>query len=69
MKSVKQCGENGKIAVRNIRRDANDLLKSVESLPEDDLAKSKKQVQDKTDSWVAEIDKIAADKEAEILEV
>jgi len=69
VRSVKQCGENGKIAVRNIRRDANDLLKSVDSLPEDDLAKAKKQVQDKTDSWVGTIDQISAEKESEILEV
>jgi len=69
VKQVRRIAEEAKIAVRNCRRDANDLLKSVESLPEDDLARGRKSVQDKTDDFVKQIDDIADVKEKEILEV
>ena len=65
-------GENGKVAIRNIRRDANsdfkDLLKEKE-ISEDDDKRAHDRVQDLTDKYVAEIDKIVAEKEAEILTV
>ncbi|MDB4512007.1 ribosome recycling factor [Arenicella sp.] len=65
-------GENGKVAIRNIRRDANsdfkDLLKDKE-ISEDDDKRAHDRVQEITDKYVAEIDKIVAEKEAEILTV
>lgn len=65
-------GENGKVAIRNIRRDANgdfkDLLKEKE-ISEDDDKRAHDRVQDLTDKYVAEVDKIVAEKEAEILTV
>lgn len=65
-------GENGKIAIRNIRRDANsdfkDLLKEKE-ISEDDDKRAHDRVQVLTDKYVAEVDQIVADKEAEILTV
>ncbi|MBX2849861.1 MAG: ribosome recycling factor [Acidiferrobacterales bacterium] len=65
-------GENGKIAIRNIRRDANsdfkDLLKDKE-ISQDDDKRAHDLVQELTDRYVAEVDKIVADKESEILTV
>ena len=65
-------GENGKIAVRNIRRDANssfkELLKEKE-ISEDDDKRAHGLVQEITDKYVAEIDKVVSEKEAEILTV
>jgi ribosome recycling factor len=65
-------GESGKVAVRNIRRDANsdfkDLLNEKE-ITEDDERRAQDSVQKLTDKYVAEIDAIVAEKEAEILTV
>ena len=69
VKQVKKSAEDAKVRVRNVRRDANDMLKAVDALPEDDLHRSKDLVQTKTDKFVSEIDEIAAGKEKEILEV
>lgn len=69
VKQVKRVGEESKIAIRNCRRDANDLLKEVENLPEDDLARGKKSVQEQTDRFVRKVDDVGAQKEKEILEV
>jgi ribosome recycling factor len=68
VRNVKRIAEERKIAVRNARRDANDMLKEVDSLPEDDLKKSLKQVQDVTDRFVGQIDEIATSKETEIMD-
>lgn len=65
-------GESGKVAVRNIRRDANSDFKSLlaeKEITEDDDRMAHDQVQKLTDQYVAEIDQIVADKEVEILEV
>lgn len=65
-------GENGKVAVRNIRRDANsdlkDLLKEKE-ITEDEDKQGHDQVQKLTDQYVEKIDQIVAEKEAEIMQV
>ncbi|MDR1796253.1 MAG: ribosome recycling factor [Clostridiales Family XIII bacterium] len=71
-KLVKKFGEDAKVAIRNERRDANEMLKKQEKggeLTEDDLKSEEKQTQKKADDATAEIDKIVAAKEAEILEV
>jgi ribosome recycling factor len=71
-KLVKGEAENAKVAVRNIRRDANthikDLLKD-KKINEDDERRAEEQVQKLTDKIVAEIDKLLAAKEADLMEV
>jgi ribosome recycling factor len=72
VKLVKGEGEDAKIAVRNIRRDANEHLKKLvkdKAVSEDDERRAQEEVQKLTDKFVAEIDKIMADKEKEILTV
>ena len=65
-------GESGKVAIRNIRRDANgdfkDLLNEKE-ISEDDDRRAQESVQKLTDKYVAEVDAIVSEKEAEILTV
>ncbi|OFZ19670.1 MAG: ribosome recycling factor [Bdellovibrionales bacterium GWB1_55_8] len=72
VKLVKKMGEETKVAIRNHRRDANDEGKKLEkakTLSEDDLKKLMDQIQKKTDEKVAEVDKVIAGKEKEILTV
>jgi ribosome recycling factor len=71
-KLVKSEAEDAKIAVRNIRRDANENLKKLvkdKAISEDDERRSQEDVQKLTDRFVAEIDKLAADKEKELMTV
>ena len=72
VKVVRSEGENAKIAVRNIRRDAisdfKELLKEKE-ISEDDKRRGEEQIQKLADKHVAEIDTILAGKEAELMEV
>ncbi len=71
-KTVKKIGEDAKVAIRNLRRDANDDLKKQEKtgeLTEDDLKKDLDDVQKATDKAIKEIDDICAAKEKEIMEV
>jgi ribosome recycling factor len=70
-KSVHKTCEDHKIAIRNLRRDANEMLKSLKKdgdISEDDAFKGQDQVQKITDEFVAQIDRIYKDKEKEILE-
>ena len=72
VKVVKQEAEGAKIAVRNIRRDANEQLKKLlkdKSVTEDEERRAQDDVQKMTDKFVAEIDKMIVEKEAEILKV
>lgn len=65
-------GEAGKVAIRNIRRDANSDFKSLLSdkeITEDDDRRAQDSVQKLTDKYVAEVDTIVAEKESEILTV
>lgn len=72
VKVVRHDGEAAKVAIRNIRRDANsdfkDLLKEKE-ISEDEERKAQDSMQKKTDAHIAEIDKILATKEAELMEI
>ena len=64
--------EEARVAIRNIRRDANDMLRDLEKekvIDEDDLRVGRDQVQSITDKYIAQIDEIGEAKEAEILEV
>ena len=72
VKVVKHDGENAKIAIRNIRRDANsdfkDLLKEKE-ISEDESRQAEDSVQKLTDRFVASVDEVIAVKEKELMEV
>ena len=69
-KVVKKYGEECKVAVRNIRRDAHDAIKKQEKdgLSSNDAKRLQDQLQKLTDRFTVEIDKVAAQKEAEIME-
>ena len=72
IKVVKQEGEGAKVAVRNLRRDANTHLKDAlkkGDIPEDDERKAQDDVQKLTDKYIAEVDKMLAQKEAELMQV
>jgi ribosome recycling factor len=72
VKMVKGEAENGKVAVRNIRRDAiahlKDLLKKHE-VSEDEERKAQDEIQKLTDKYIAEMDKVLADKEKDLMAV
>ena len=64
-KDVKKMGEDAKVAIRNIRRDMVDKLKKIEkdeNLPEDAVKDNQDKIQKVTDKYIANIDKIVADK-------
>ncbi|MBR7071556.1 MAG: ribosome recycling factor [Clostridia bacterium] len=71
-KEVRKKGEDGKVALRNLRREAIDKLKTMKKsgdITEDDEADCEKKIQTLTDRFVKEIDNAAADKEKEIMEL
>ncbi|ESJ22752.1 ribosome recycling factor [Cupriavidus sp. HPC(L)] len=71
-KVVKGEGESAKVAVRNLRRDANEQFKKLvkdKSISEDDERRGQDEVQKLTDRYVAEIDKLVAEKDKEIMTV
>jgi ribosome recycling factor len=64
-------GEDSKVAVRNARRDANDLLKEYKKegeISEDDAFRGQEQIQKVTDEFVAKVDELIEGKEKEIME-
>lgn len=72
IKIVKNEGEDAKVAIRNLRRDANGQLKDAlkkHEIPEDDERKAQDDIQKLTDKFVTEVDKMLAQKEAELLQV
>ena len=72
IKVVKGEGENAKVAVRNLRRDANATLKDLfknKEISEDDERRTQDEIQKLTDKYVAEIDKQLAQKEVELMAV
>ena len=71
-KDVKKKGEAAKVAVRNIRRDANDAykkLKKEEDVSEDEIKELEDQIQKLTDKYIKEVDKAIENKSKEILTV
>ncbi len=71
-KDVKKKGENAKVAIRNIRRDANDSFKKLakaEDISEDEISDLEDQTQKLTDKYIAEVDKAVEEKTKEILTV
>lgn len=72
VKDVKKRGENAKVAIRNIRRDANDSFKKqnkANEISEDELKQAETEVQKLTDKYIAEVDKAIEAKSKEILTV
>ena len=72
VKTVKKKGEESKVAIRSIRRDANDQIKKLEKdseITEDDRKGYEDDIQKLTDDKIKEIDKILTDKEKEIMEI
>ena len=72
IKVVRTEGEAAKVAVRNIRRDANDALKKLikdKEISEDDERRAQDEVQKITDKYIAEIDKMLQVKEADLMAV
>ena len=71
-KDVKKKGDNAKVAVRNVRRDANDTLKKMEKstdITEDERKEGEEKIQKMTDKYVAKIDKSVENKSKEIMTV
>lgn len=72
VKVIKKKAEEGRVAVRNIRREANEELKRIEkdgNITEDDLRKAQDNVQKLTDRYIEEVEKVLSAKEKEIMEV
>jgi ribosome recycling factor len=72
VKNLKKMGEDARVAIRNIRRDANEDVKKSKKdseISEDDEKKLLKEVQDVTDEWIKKVDEAEKVKEKEILEI
>ncbi|MBL4930870.1 ribosome recycling factor [Clostridium paridis] len=72
VKTVKKYGEEAKVAIRSIRRDANEKIKSLKKdgeVSEDQIKKGEDDVQKITDNFVKEVDSIVAHKEKEIMSI
>ncbi|HHU27973.1 TPA: ribosome recycling factor [bacterium] len=68
-KVVGKTAESAKVAIRNIRRDANDTIKKDKSIPEDERKRIEKDIQKTTDEFIKKVDEAAKEKEAEIMSV
>lgn len=71
-KQIEKMGEQAKVTIRNIRREANDKckdLKKKSEMTEDEQKQSEKSIQDLTDKFIKDIDKITESKEKEIMEI
>lgn len=72
VKVIKTISEEGRVSIRNIRREANHSLEELfksGSLPEDDKTRGLKEVQEKTDEYIAEIEDLLKEKEEELLRI
>lgn len=72
VKTVKKTGEDMKIVIRSIRRDANDKIKNMKKegeITEDEVKSLEEKVQKETDKYVSEIEQLISDKEKEIMTV
>ena len=71
-KQVQKMGEDAKVAIRNVRRDANDLCKKLKKdgeMTEDEQKASEKSIQDLTDKYIKEVDAVTSKKEKEIMQI
>ncbi|WP_213319131.1 ribosome recycling factor [Chlamydiifrater volucris] len=69
IKLVRRKGEDAKIAVRNIRRDANTAVKAVTGVGEDELENAEKKIQDSTNSYCKVIDSVVKAKETDLMTI
>ncbi|MEG0772306.1 ribosome recycling factor [Clostridium sp.] len=72
VKTIKKTGEEAKVAIRSIRRDANDKIKALKkdsTITEDEAKKAEENIQKETDKFIKEIDKMIEIKEKEIMAV
>ncbi|MFZ5596122.1 MAG: ribosome recycling factor [Bacillota bacterium] len=72
VKTIRKKAEEGRVAIRNVRRDANDALKAKEKkgeISEDELRRTQDEVQKLTDKYIKEIDQITGNKEQEVMQV
>jgi ribosome recycling factor len=72
IKKVRSEGENAKVSIRNVRRDANQTLKTLlkdKDITEDDEKRAEERIQKLTDTFVADIEKTLHDKEKELLDI
>ncbi len=71
-KVVKAMAEDGRVSIRTIRRDSNDLIKKLETdkaIPEDDRFKGQEEIQKLTDKFMADLENILKEKEKELVEL
>jgi len=72
VKQVKRMGEDAKVGIRSVRREANDTLKKLEKdkgITEDEQKRGEKEIQDLTDNYVARVDKVIEEKEKDLMEI
>ena len=72
VRQVKKMAEDAKVAVRNVRREANDIAKRMKKdgdISEDDEKKAQNEIQELTDRWIEKVSDAAANKEKELMEV
>lgn len=72
VRQVRKLGEDAKISIRNVRRDANDQVKQMQKdskISEDEEFNFGKDIQEVTDKWIKEVDKSIANKEVDVLSV
>ena len=72
VKVVKKSGEESKVAIRNVRRDANEEIKKLGKngeISEDDVRRGQDEIQKLTDRYIREVDEVIAAKEKEIMEI
>ena len=69
IKVVRAEAEQGKVSIRNIRRDANSQLKEIKTISEDDERRGNEVIQKITDKYSAEIDAVLAQKEKDLMEI
>ena len=71
-KQVKKYGEDSKVAIRNVRRDAVDFVKKAQKkgeMTEDDQKKAEKDIQELTDKYIKKVDEMCAKKDKELMEI
>ena len=69
---LRQEAENARVAIRNVRRDANQQLKTLikeESLAKDEEHRAEEEIQKLTDQFIGQVDEILKEKEADLMEI
>lgn len=69
VKECREMAEQARVAVRNVRRDANNKLERDEDLSEDDVRREQAKIQKLTDEYVAKVEEVLKAKEAEVMEI